>query len=70
MDDLRPLLYRLRDQRTLTKEEWTALIGGRTPELAEELFSLARRERHTWYGHDIYIRGLIEFTNYCKNDCL
>ena len=22
------------------------------------------------YGHDIYIRGLIEFTNYCKNDCL
>ena len=69
MDDLRSLLYRLKDQRSLTKEEWTALIAGRTPELAEELFSLARQERHTWYGHDIYIRGLIEFTNYCKNDC-
>ncbi len=25
-----------------------------------------RRER---YGEDVYIRGLIEFTNYCKNDC-
>ena len=22
------------------------------------------------YGKDVYIRGLIEFTNYCKNDCL
>lgn len=69
VDDLRSLLYRLKDQRSLTKEEWTALIAGRTPELSEELFSLARQERHTWYGHDIYIRGLIEFTNYCKNDC-
>ena len=57
VDDLRSLLYRLKDQRSLTKEEWTALIAGRTPELAEELFSLARQERHTWYGHDIYIRG-------------
>lgn len=26
-----------------------------------------RRER---YGNRVYIRGLIEFTNYCKNDCL
>lgn len=26
--------------------------------------------RHEHYGNDIYIRGLIEFTNYCKNDCL
>lgn len=26
--------------------------------------------RHEHYGNDVYIRGLIEFTNYCKNDCL
>ena len=32
--------------------------------------SLARKERHRYYGHDVYVRGLIEFTNYCKNDCL
>lgn len=43
---------------------------GRTPELSEYLFSLARKERHRYYGHDVYVRGLIEFTNYCKNDCL
>jgi len=27
---------------------------------------LVRREN---YGRDVYIRGLIEFTNYCKNNC-
>ena len=70
MEDLRSLLYRLKEQHTLTKEEWTALIAGRTPKLARELFSLARQEQQRWYGHDIYIRGLIEFTNYCRNDCL
>ena len=70
MEDLRSLLYRLKEQHTLTKEEWTALIAGRTPQLARELFSLARQEQQRWYSHDIYIRGLIEFTNYCRNDCL
>ena len=25
--------------------------------------------REQYYGKDVYIRGLIEFTNYCKNDC-
>ena len=70
MEDLRSLLYRLKEQHTLTKEEWTALIAGRTPKLARELFSLARQEQQRWYSHDIYIRGLIEFTNYCRNDCL
>ena len=57
-------------EQTLTKEEWITLIEGHTPELSEYLFSLAREERHRYYGHDIYVRGLIEFTNYCKNDCL
>ena len=33
MEDLRSLLYRLKEQHTLTKEEWTALIAGRTPSL-------------------------------------
>ena len=51
-------------------EEWTELIKNRTPELSEYLFELAREERHKYYGHDVYVRGLIEFTNYCRNDCL
>ncbi|MCC8192639.1 MAG: [FeFe] hydrogenase H-cluster radical SAM maturase HydE [Ruminococcus sp.] len=36
----------------------------------QELFSSADEIRRSVYGADVYIRGLIEFTNYCKNDCL
>ncbi len=36
----------------------------------KELFSSADEIRRSVYGTDVYIRGLIEFTNYCKNDCL
>ena len=67
---LKYLIDQLHKEQTLTKEEWITLIEGRTPELSEYLFSMAREERHRYYGHDIYVRGLIEFTNYCKNDCL
>ena len=31
---------------------------------------MADKKAREIYGKDIYIRGLIEFTNYCKNDCL
>lgn len=70
MKDLKYLIDKLKTQRSLTRDEWTALIGKRTPELARYLFELARKERHLHYGHDVYVRGLIEFTNYCRNDCL
>ena len=69
-DNLKHLIDKLNDTRQLTKDEWIRLITGRTPDLAEYLFTLAREERHLHYGHDVYIRGLIEFTNYCRNDCL
>lgn len=66
---LRHLIDKLHTDHALSKEEWTALIAGRSPELSEYLFTLAREERQKYYGYDVYIRGLIEFTNYCKNDC-
>lgn len=68
-DKLYKLLHKLNTEHTLTKDEWTSLIQGRSPELSEELFAMARKWRHRYYGHKVYIRGLIEFTNYCKNDC-
>lgn len=63
------LVDKLGQTGALSKEEWCALIRGRTPETAEYLFERSRSIRHEYYGHDVYIRGLIEFTNYCKNDC-
>lgn len=64
------LIDKLKKEQTLSKGEWISLIDGRTPRLTEYLFEQAREVRRTHYGQDVYIRGLIEFTNYCKNDCL
>jgi len=35
----------------------------------ESLFLKARNVRKIHYGKSVFIRGLIEITNYCKNDC-
>lgn len=35
----------------------------------EMLFSFADRVRKRVYGIDVYLRGLIEFTSFCKNNC-
>lgn len=37
--------------------------------LSKYLFAAARFVREKSYGHNVFLRGLIEFTNYCKNDC-
>lgn len=63
------LIAKLEQNRSLSREEWTYLIRSRTPELAALLFKRARNVRIHYYDHDVYIRGLIEFTNYCRNDC-
>lgn len=67
---MRELIDKLQENKALSKQEWNVLIEGRSPELAEYLFRQARSVRHIYYGHDVYVRGLIEFTNYCRNDCL
>ena len=35
----------------------------------EAMFSAADTRRREIYSDEVYIRGLIEFTNYCKNNC-
>lgn len=66
---MRQLIDKLEQNHMLSKEEYTSLIENHTAELDESLFAKAREVRKTYYGNDIYLRGLIEFTNYCKNDC-
>ena len=53
----------------LTAEEYIFLIKNCNGSTAEYLFSRAREVKHRYYGNKVYIRGLIEFTSYCKNDC-
>ena len=68
-EQLQTLVDKLEAQNRLNREEWIQLIEGRTPKLAQYIFEKARKIRQAYYGTDVYIRGLIEFTNYCKNDC-
>lgn len=64
------LMDKLERERSLSLSEYQALIDNRTPALAEELAKRAVRVRQEIYGNTVYIRGLIEISNYCKNDCL
>lgn len=69
MDKPKPLIDKLEETSRLTKEEWIALIENRNETVAEYLFEKARNWQNKYYGKRVYTRGLIEFTNYCKNDC-
>ncbi len=64
------LIQKLNQEKKLTKEEWIYLIENRDEQTAEYLFELARTIQKQHFGNKIYTRGLIEFTNYCKNNCL
>lgn len=70
LNELKALIDRLEAGEALTKDEWVRLIDGRSPELAAYLFPKARAIRERVYGTDVYVRGLIEYSNYCKNNCL
>ena len=70
MDQRISLINKLEEHHNLTKSEWVDLIAQRTPQLAEALFQRAAKVRQAHYGREVYIRGLIELTNYCKQDCL
>ncbi len=61
---------RLAAEHRLDLEEYEALIRERTPEDAELLAHLARQTAQEIYGNRIFIRGLVEISNICKNDCL
>jgi len=65
----RELIDKLWKQHELKEEEYYYILEHRDPELENELFSLSRQVREEHFGKAVYIRGLIEFTNYCKNDC-
>ena len=63
------LIDQLEIDQFLSRDEWIFLIEHRSDALERYLFEKSEAVRIREYGHDIYIRGLIEFTNYCHNDC-
>lgn len=65
--EMEALVFKLRKNRNLTDDELILLIE--SPEAQDALRTHAAEVRDAIYGNSIYVRGLIEFTNYCKNDC-
>ncbi len=68
MDKLKVLVDRLYDTHHLEKDEYVTLIENRDS-IKDYVFTLSSAVREKHYGKDVYIRGLIEFTSYCKNNC-
>ena len=66
--ELRVITDKLHREKHLEKEEYARLIQNRG-EISDYLFSLSSAVREENYGKAVYLRGLIEFTSYCKNDC-
>lgn len=62
------LIEKLNNTHSLNKDEALQLIkqGAQHKNL---LFALAQKTAQKSFGRQIFVRGLIEFTNYCKNDC-
>lgn len=62
-------IQKLTNQKPLTHDEFVALLEENSPQLRKTLSEKADLIRRRYFGNRIYIRGLIEFSNYCKNDC-
>ena len=70
MYKIEELIEKLARDHSLSLEEYAFLIRERSESSALRLAALADEKRREVYGTDVYIRGLIEISNYCKNDCL
>lgn len=70
MSDVILLAEKLYKNHSLTVSEYEKLISQRTSESAKYLTEKADEVRKRVYGNQVFVRGLIEISNICKNDCL
>ena len=60
---------KLRQERTLTPEEFRQLLTGCDAEILRYINKQAQEVALLHFGNKIYIRGLIEISNCCRNNC-
>ncbi|MDD5922105.1 MAG: [FeFe] hydrogenase H-cluster radical SAM maturase HydE [Eubacteriales bacterium] len=68
-NDMKQCIEKLLSGERLTREEFCLLIQERTKETASKIAEEARRRKQAVYGDSIFLRGIVEFSNVCKNDC-
>lgn len=69
MGSVRMLVDMLAKHRILSREDFIFLLENLDEDGENYLYEKARETAQAHYGNRIYVRGLMEFTNYCKNDC-
>ena len=63
------LIEKLENKNALSYEEWVYLISHYEDVSFEGLSQKAQKVQRRQFGNSVYIRGLIEISNYCKNNC-
>ena len=66
---MKELVDQLKRNRTLSPEELRLLLTDASPEEREYLHRAAREVARVHFGNGVFVRGLIEISNYCRNDC-
>ncbi len=69
MNNAIKLLDKLFTTKTLDIEEYEHLISAQSEETVQYAKQLADELRRAYYSNEIFVRGLIEIGNVCKNDC-
>ncbi len=66
---MKQLIDRLASVHDADDRELASLLICEDPDIQHYLAVRADEIRRQVYGTDVYLRGLIEFSSYCKNDC-
>lgn len=63
------LIDKLNTQKNLTRDEWVQLFSTASDDDLGYAGTLARNVAEKHFGKNVYLRGLIEISNVCKNNC-
>lgn len=63
------LVTKLKQNHDLNREEFSELLACKDVQVQQLLYDCARETTEEHFEKKVYVRGLIEFSNYCKNDC-
>ena len=69
-DKVKKLVDKLNKNKHLDSEDWLTVLGEWDESDREYAAGIARAVSEGVFGKKIYIRGIVEFSNVCKNDCL
>lgn len=70
MLDCNEIIHKLQIEHKASGAELLSLLQCNDTKILEALRQAAQEQAQQTFGNNVYLRGLIEFSNFCKNDCL